>query len=66
MNEIEWLNRYDGSIWHRLKMLLRGLVGIVFAIPLICFAIFMVVFEIGNICLDAILETSELGENSEK
>ena len=52
----EWMNRYNGSIWHRTKLLVRGLGGLVIAIPLIIMTFFLVVLEVGNRFIDTITE----------
>jgi len=50
-----FFKRYDGTPWHRFKLLIRGIVGIIFCIPLAFMTGFYVLLEIGNRTMDIIL-----------
>jgi len=51
--------RYQGTIWHRVKMLVRGVTGLVFALYLTAMTLFLLLLEIGNRAWDIILEEDE-------
>ena len=59
MKGTEWMDRYKGSVWDRTKLLVRGMVGLVVAIPLIIMTLFIVVLEVGNRFIDSIMEEEE-------
>ena len=50
-----FFKRYEGSPWHRLKLLVRGIIGIIFCVPLAFMTGFYVLLEIGNRTMDIIL-----------
>jgi len=48
--------RYEGTIWHRLKMLVRGVTGLVLVFYLTAMTLFILLLEAGNRAWDIILE----------
>ena len=50
-----FFKRYEGSVWHRLKLLVRGIVGLVFCFPLAFMTFFYILLELGNRTMDIIL-----------
>jgi len=51
--------RYKGSPWHRTKLLVRGIIGLIFCIPLAFMTLFLLLLELGNRTYDIIIEGEE-------
>lgn len=64
MNEVEWMERYEGSVLHRTWLLFRGLLGLILVVPLLVMTLLLCVIELGNRLIDAITETDEDSELS--
>jgi len=55
----EFFDRYKGSSWHKLKLLFRGIFGLILCIPMFVMTIFYILLELGNRTMDIILEDSD-------
>lgn len=51
--------RYKGSPWHRTKLLLRGILGLILCIPLTLMTLFYLLLELGNRTYDIMIEGKE-------
>jgi len=48
--------RYKGTPWHRIKLLLRGVLGLIICFPLAFMTLFYLLLELGNRTMDIILD----------
>lgn len=55
-----FFDRYKGSSWHRLKLLFRGIFGLILCIPMLIMTVFYILLELGNRIMDIILEDSDV------
>lgn len=53
---VEWIKRYEGSPWHRVKLLIRGVTGLPVALYLTIGVLLYVILEIGNVAWDIMLK----------
>lgn len=50
--------RYEGTAWHRVKLLVRGITGLFVAFCLTVMTAFLFLLEVGNRAWDTLLEDS--------
>lgn len=50
-----FFKRYEGTPWHRFKLLIRGIVGLILCFPLLFMTLFYLLLELGNKTMDVIL-----------